>query len=610
MTGGTSRHSRVASATWGWRWEVVLGLVASGLFELGTRTLGGTGGGVLVTGAIGVALWSIPWTRARLAALLRERAVDRWFSRALRLCGVLGPWGTRPVVRESAALPAGTGLVVSVPVGHHTGHLADAAPALAATLRVREVRVVADVADASLAHVRVIRRDPLSSATPPWPWVAHGRTSLWERVPVGLDEEGQTVGVHLPEHNLLLGGEPGGGKSAALSLLAAGAALDPTVHLSLFDAKQVELSTWADVAARFVGPGMDDAALALGDLRHEMDARYERLLASRRRKITAGDNLALHVVVVDELAFFVRGGARAARVKVTEGLRDLVSRGRAAGIVVLAATQKPDHEIVPTWVRDLFGYRWALRCTTKEASDTVLGSGWASQGFSAASVAPEQRGVGFLLAEGGVPVKLRTFYLDDTALLVACKDRRALLCPACADRYQADAFHLVAAGLRGGKGVPASVAAHPACFVTLTAPSFGPVHSRPATDARTAPCRPRRRAPRCAHGVARSCGVHHRPGDARIGTPLCARCYDYEGAVLWNARVSLLWQRSTVAMKRAIAAAGGLSARRHASALRLSYVKVAEFQRRGLVSGHDAAAFMIEGGSAHLRTLRVNNVCG
>lgn len=398
-----------------------MGLVAGGIFEMGAATIGGAGGGVLVVGVLGIALWRIPWLRCRLLRFLRHRSVDRWFSRALHLCGVVGPWGTRPVVLDSVPLPAGTRLLVSVPVGNHTGQLADAAPALAATLRVREVRVLPDADNASLAHVTVVRRDPLSRETGAWPWLELACASLWVPVPLGVDEEGGTVCVELPEHNLLLGGEPGGGKSAALSLLAAAAALDPTVRLSLFDAKQVELSTWADAAERFVGPDLADAVSALDELRAEMDHRYEVLLAHRRRKISRGDDLALHVVIVDELAFYLRGGARAARATVTEGLRDLVSRGRAAGIVVLAATQKPDHETVPTWVRDLFGYRMALRCTTKEASDTVLGSGWAAQGFSAASVAPELRGVGFLLAEGGVPVKLRTFYLPDTALAVLAK---------------------------------------------------------------------------------------------------------------------------------------------------------------------------------------------
>ena len=61
----------------------------------------------------------------------------------------------------------------------------------------------------------------------------------------------------------------------------------------------------------------------------------------------------------------------------------------------------------------------------------------------------------------------------DGTLLVACRNRRATRCPSCADTYRQDSFHLIAAGLRGGKTVPAAVASHPRVFLTLTAPSFG-----------------------------------------------------------------------------------------------------------------------------------------
>lgn len=81
---------------------------------------------------------------------------------------------------------------------------------------------------------------------------------------------------------------------------------------------------------------------------------------------------------------------------------------------MLAATQKPSIDIVPSALRDLFGFRWALRCATRDASDTVLGSGWASQGYSAADIDPGRRGVGLLLHEGGIPVRLRTFRLADS----------------------------------------------------------------------------------------------------------------------------------------------------------------------------------------------------
>ncbi|WP_318656265.1 replication initiator, partial [Streptomyces resistomycificus] len=61
-------------------------------------------------------------------------------------------------------------------------------------------------------------------------------------------------------------------------------------------------------------------------------------------------------------------------------------------------------------------------------------------------------------------------------LLVRCGNRRATRCPACSTVYRYDTYQLIAAGLRGGKTVPASVAAHPRVFATLTAPGFGPVH--------------------------------------------------------------------------------------------------------------------------------------
>ncbi len=67
----------------------------------------------------------------------------------------------------------------------------------------------------------------------------------------------------------------------------------------------------------------------------------------------------------------------------------------------------------------------ALRCSTPEASDTILGRGWASQGYSAASIDPTARGVGLLLQEGGVPVRLRSCWLDDLDL--AALARRAEL---------------------------------------------------------------------------------------------------------------------------------------------------------------------------------------
>ncbi|MCU1493239.1 MAG: hypothetical protein JWO62_1003 [Acidimicrobiaceae bacterium] len=189
---------------------------------------------------------------------------------------------------------------------------------------------------------------------------------------------------------------------------------------------------------------------------------------------------------------------------------------------------------------------------------------------------------------GGTTLERATGELHDAILVVSCKDRRAAICPACADRYRGDAWQLVAAGLRGGKGVPATAVEHPRLFVTMTAPSFGPVHAHRVGGSRVrpAPCHPRRSATACPHGVVLDCRERHGADDPVLGEPLCAACFDYVGAVLWNARVSLLWQRTTVAIVRHLAREAGTSEARLRRVVRLSYIKVVEFQRRGLVHLH------------------------
>ena len=82
-------------------------------------------------------------------------------------------------------------------------------------------------------------------------------------------------------------------------------------------------------------------------------------------------------------------------------------------------------------------------------------------------------------ATGEVTGTIGTDDLPDKMIYKPCGNRRATSCPGCAEVYRRDAFHLIRAGLAGGKGIPESVAAHPVIFATFTAPSFGPVHSRP-----------------------------------------------------------------------------------------------------------------------------------
>lgn len=104
-------------------------------------------------------------------------------------------------------------------------------------------------------------------------------------------------------------------------------------------------------------------------------------------------------------------------------------------------------------------------------------------------------------ATGELIHRYTTVHEPGGLLPVACKTRHASRCAPCAEVYRADTYQLIRAGLTGGKGVPAEVAHHPCVFVTLTAPSFGPVHARRGQGDRVLACRPRRIGRTCPHGV-------------------------------------------------------------------------------------------------------------
>lgn len=238
--------------------------------------------------------------------------------------------------------------------------------------------------------------------------------SIFDPIFLGIDDFGSTVNITLPHHNLLAAGEPGGGKSVLLNNIVAPAALCTDCQLVLIDGKEVELGMWEDIADVFCGRDEQHAIRVLRLLQQEMNRRYDWLKARRRRKIDRDDDIDFILVVIDELAWFsATVGDKQSQELFIRLVRDLVARGRAAGVVVVAATQRPSADIVPTNLRDIFSYRCAFRCTTEASSDIILGTGWAKKGYDATAIPPEARGVGWLLAEGGYPRRFKGAYLSD-----------------------------------------------------------------------------------------------------------------------------------------------------------------------------------------------------
>ena len=169
----------------------------------------------------------------------------------------------------------------------------------------------------------------------------------------------------------------------------------------------------------------------------------------------------------------------------------------------------------------------------------------------------------------------------DRVLLKACETRRATRCPACAAVYRGDARVLLRTGLEGKAGAGSDLG--PVAFVTLTAPSFGAVHR--AVESPTM-CRPGPAGMTCRHGRPVGCDQLHEPEDIAVGEAICPDCYDWENAVIFNARVGALWHHTVIAVSRHLAVAAGIPVRTFNRAWRLSFAKVVEFQARGVVHIH------------------------
>jgi S-DNA-T family DNA segregation ATPase FtsK/SpoIIIE len=260
--------------------------------------------------------------------------------------------------------------------------------------------------------------------------------SIFDPIHLGTDPLGRPVTVQLTYRNLLLGGLPGSGKSAGMANVLGHAALCTDVDLILLDGKDLDLPIWDPLAIESVGADVPAAIELLNRLQTDMAATYLQLRAAGLDKIPRAWDQRMRLIVVDELAMYLSVyGTPAEQKQFGTLLRDLVARGRAAGLMVLAATQRPSADLIPTSLRDLFAYRWALRCANRDSSDIILGPGWAKEGYDASQLDPSIEGLGYLLAEGGLPIKFRAAYLT-----------------------RADIRHLVAAGLalRGTNGQAAA----------------------------------------------------------------------------------------------------------------------------------------------------------
>jgi S-DNA-T family DNA segregation ATPase FtsK/SpoIIIE len=203
--------------------------------------------------------------------------------------------------------------------------------------------------------------------------------------PVGVGIDGQTIVCEFFDSNachILVAGTSGSGKSEWLKSLVASLAFRNSperVRLALVDPKILTFSS-VESSPYLWRPLATDIAAALGLLDSavsEMESRYRALakegFVSISDRIQAGRvDLPFVVLVFDEFADLILTG-RDERREFEDKVARLAGKGRAAGIHLVLATQRPDRTVVTGLIKSNLPMKVCLRVANATNSQIVLG---------------------------------------------------------------------------------------------------------------------------------------------------------------------------------------------------------------------------------------------
>lgn len=229
-------------------------------------------------------------------------------------------------------------------------------------------------------------------------------------LPIGITDEGEPIGVGLTETNLLIGGQPGMGKSGTLAAVLTQLALLPNVAIIGIDPKMVELGLWENRAS-YITAGECCITPTLQSAYVEMERRYVVLKERGLKKITPDmwHEFPQIVVVMDEVAKVFsdpENPAKPPQSSLNYAItRKLVAEGRAAGISVIMATQRPSADLMPTSLRNLIQQKIAHAMGRETDTRMVMGD---IDGMKAHLIPAHLKGVGYVINEGErEPTKFR-----------------------------------------------------------------------------------------------------------------------------------------------------------------------------------------------------------
>lgn len=205
-------------------------------------------------------------------------------------------------------------------------------------------------------------------------------------LPVGVDGSGRAVALPMRNlGNVLVAGLPGAGKSELLASMIAGVLRQSPdgrrAQVAVIDTKLVSFGNLPPMAGLWQPPALDigDAQALVWQVLGEVRRRYELLHNARVRSLeelqaTTGETLPYVVVVVDEVADLTCDVDKKRQADFLASATEIGRKGRACGVSLVMATQRPSADTIPSTLRNLAGAAVAFRLAKADDSRLVLGS--------------------------------------------------------------------------------------------------------------------------------------------------------------------------------------------------------------------------------------------
>jgi S-DNA-T family DNA segregation ATPase FtsK/SpoIIIE len=270
----------------------------------------------------------------------------------------------------------------------------------------------------SRLEIWVSREDPFASAHVS-PLIGHkGKLDLWnDGAPLAFGKRGNTVLVRVRDTMMLVGGATRRGKGVFLANLNLGAAKDVRLNLRLFDGKASgEHNAFSGLLATFVKKNPERLALFLRAVLEDLDRRSDFLDERGKAKLTEDLIEAIggiELIDIDELATYTAKGTSPYVDEIVESLAQIGAVGAGLGVLLVAATQVPEVDVVRGRLRQNLISRAAMNTESPNASNTILGDGMAGQGYDASVIPLDQPGRFWFKSPDLGTVSLRSFFIDD-----------------------------------------------------------------------------------------------------------------------------------------------------------------------------------------------------